>query len=78
MICYYPDPFSLLSSSNAVPLITMMAPSGAIVELRKTGAASYQVQNLISTDPQEYLNGRFRPGQILDDKMLAQCSWQIL
>ncbi len=70
MICYYPNPLSLITEPDASRFISLVLDSGAVVELQKVSATSYQVQHLSSTDPQEYLTGFFRPGQLVDEKAL--------
>ena len=60
---YYPDPVSLFPAEPSPLTVTL--PGGSIVELRPCGHDAYQVQHLISTDPQDYLSSPFRPGAIL-------------
>ena len=74
MIAYFPDPFSLFSASSSPADISVALPGGSIVEIRACGHAAYQVLNLISTDPQDYLCGPFRPGSIIPESWLPPLS----
>ena len=74
MIAYFPDPFSLFPTIPSSPEISVSLPGGSIVEIRACGHAAYQVQNLISTDPQDYLRSPFRPGAIIPESWLPSLS----
>ncbi len=72
MICYYPDPFSLLPEATRPETITALLPDGSRVFLTRVSPGEYEVQSLCSTDPQAYLAGPFRPGQRVSAAAVAR------
>ena len=72
MICYYPDPLSLLSEASSPRAVTASLPDGGYAQLARISPGEYEVQSLYSPDPQAYLSGPFRPGQRVSAAVLSR------
>ena len=64
MILYDPDPLQLLNQ-ELPDYITVKLPSGGFVLAELTGNLEMKVVSINSTDPQDYLQVRYQPGQTL-------------
>ncbi|HNX29117.1 MAG TPA: YlzJ-like family protein [Syntrophomonadaceae bacterium] len=72
MIFYDPDPLQLLSEQEPTNFITVKLPSGGFILAKPSGNYEMQIVNIISTDPQDFMNIRFQPGNTLKMKLTVE------
>ena len=66
MIYYMPDPLDLLQSINTPEHRTITLPSGGLLDIEMLDKQQARVVGIISTDPMDYMDTKFQPGNILD------------
>ena len=71
MICFYPDPLSLLPEATDPKILTAQLPDGGYARFSRVTPGEYEVLSLCSTDPEAYLSGPFRPGQRVPASVVA-------
>jgi hypothetical protein len=64
MILYDPDPMQLLNQEPP-NYITIKLPSGGLILAKPAGNYEMQIISISSTDPQDFINSRYQPGNML-------------
>lgn len=68
MILYDPDPLLLLQQEPA-DYITIKLPSGGFILAEPTSNLEMKVVSINSTDPQDFMDGKYQPGSIIKVKV---------
>jgi len=66
LIYYMPDPLDLLQNINTPEHRTINLPSGGLLNIEMLDKQQARVVGIISTDPMDYMDTKFQPGNILD------------
>ncbi|QGT99651.1 hypothetical protein SYNTR_1058 [Candidatus Syntrophocurvum alkaliphilum] len=66
MIVYTPNPFELMDSSEKdKKAVTVKLPSGGVMNVEPIEYNSVRVLEINSTDPGDFLNTNYQPGNII-------------
>ncbi|HEX3011554.1 MAG TPA: YlzJ-like family protein [Syntrophomonadaceae bacterium] len=65
MLYYLPEDISLLDFENIGLVVNIKLASGGFIEAEPLDYNHVKVKSIISTDPMDYLNSRYQPGEIL-------------
>lgn len=66
MIFYYPDPIDLLNNTATKrQQVRLKLPSGGHVLGEVVDVDQVRVLQVVSTDPQDYLQAHYQPGNVL-------------
>jgi len=65
MILYTPLSITDIFPSEEQPRSELISSNGKQVLARGLADGSYQIEQLVSTDPQDFLNGGLAPGMIV-------------
>jgi hypothetical protein len=66
MIIYMPEPMDLLNNQNVPECKTISLPSGGYLNLEILDSYKARVIGVVSTDPMDYMNQHYQPGNLLD------------
>lgn len=66
MIFYTPEPFELFSQGAPVNTVMLKLPSGGHILAEPCEYNKLRVLNVVSTEPMDFLNSRYQPGNIIE------------
>jgi len=69
MIIYVPDTQALIDHMESRELIQIKLPSGGFVNAEPLAFNQIRIVEVISTDPMDYLNIKYQPGNVVDLKV---------
>ncbi len=66
MIFYTSDPLEcLIPNQESGEPVTLRLPSGALINAVVDESRQLRIVNVVSTDPQDYLNSKYQPGRLV-------------
>ncbi len=65
MIIYYPDPQELVNNIEFKTVVQLQLPSGGHVNAEPLAYNQMRIINIVSTDPMDYLQEKYQPGEII-------------
>lgn len=68
MIVYVPDPMEVFSPNETLPRIRIRLESGGHLNAECLGFDRVRVLSLDSTDPMDFINRQYQPGNIIELK----------
>ena len=65
MIFYAPTPMDLLANLDNRNIITIQLPSGGFIKAEAVEYDRIRIVDLVSTDPMDYMNANWQPGNLI-------------
>jgi len=66
MILYTPEPLELFARDETQTTVTFKLPSGGLVMAEPCEYNKLRIVNIISTEPMDYVNSRYQPGNVIE------------